>query len=258
MNEHKNRNWITDGIIIALVPFLGYLFAFQYESGYAIYFNFPQELISIGLPQIIMTLSILTVVIMLLFFIVEMLSMIVPGNKRALYRNVINILPITCYSIGYLFAYGFKKAAVFIFLFVIFGFERFVLPLFVYRDKKDYNSKIQADEDATWKFREERNALSVRILRIFGQKEFMIILNLVLCVYFTQMVGEIIASEKNQFIVSSNDPQKVIVRIYGDNAICASFDRKANIIKKDISIYKLASPEVQNMKFEKIEPLRVK
>ena len=40
--EEKKQGWITEGLILASIPVLGYFFAFQYEAGYASYFQYPK------------------------------------------------------------------------------------------------------------------------------------------------------------------------------------------------------------------------
>lgn len=257
MDNKEKKDWITEGVIIALVPFLGYLFAFEYESGYAIFFNFPKEFINIGLPQIIITISILYTITILLFFYIEGLSFMLFKNRRALYHSIIKLLPMFGLSIGYYFAFGGMRALPFFIVFLVFGFSEFIVPLITQRDKKDYESKLQAYDDADWKFREERGALSVRLIKLFGYKNIIFIFNLLVCVFLTQTIGEIAASRKIMFFVMPNNPQKVVVRIYGDNLICAPFDKETKTIKRDISIYKLTDPEARNLKFEILGPLKV-
>jgi len=257
MDNQGRKNWISEGVIIASVPFLGYLFTFAYESGYASFFNFPKEYINIGLPQIISTAIILYTITAVLFFPIEGLSFIFFKNKRSMYQSIIKFLPLFGFSVGNFIVYGWIRALPFIILFVILGFSEFIFPLVTQRDKKDYDSKLQAYDEADWKFREERGALSTRLLRIFGHKNIMLIINLFLCVNLTQMAGEISASKKMQFFVIPSSPEKVILRIYGDNLVCAEFDRKTSSLKREISIYKLTDPQAQNLKFEALGPLKV-
>lgn len=257
MDKEGNKDWITEGIVIASVPFLGYLFTFAYESGYAIFFNFPKELINIGLPQIIITISILYVITVILFFHIEALSFLIFKNKSALYQSIIKLLPLFGVSIGYFFIYGWLRALPFIIIFVILGFSEFILPLITQRDKKNYDSKLQAADEADWKFREERGALSVRLIRIFGHKNIMLIINLFLCVNLVQMVGEIAASKKMQFFVIPSSPEKIVLRIYNDNLICTEFNRDTKSFKRGISIYKLTDPQVQNLKLEILGLLKI-
>jgi len=123
-------------------------------------------------------------------------------------------------------------------------------------DLNELLKKLEAESDAEWKFSRDRNLFSERLSKIFGRKNIVLIINLILCVSLTQLAGEIAASYKMRFFVIPDNPQKVVLRIYGDNLICASFDREAKILYKDISVYKSTDLQIQNMKFEIIGPLK--
>lgn len=257
MDNQERKNWITEGIIIASVPFLGYLFAFAYESGYAIFFNFPKELINIGLPQIVIAISILYTASALLFFGIEGLSFVFFKNKPALYHSIVKFLPLFGFAIGYFVIYGWAVAMPFIILVIFLGFSEFIAPLITQRDKRGYENKLQGYDEADWKVREERGAFSVRLLKIFDRKNIMFILNLFICVGLTQMLGEAVASRQVKFFVIPSNPEKVVLRIYSDNLICAEFDREKKILKRGVYFYKLTDPQVQDFKLEPLGQFKV-
>jgi len=257
MVNKTTKNWITEGIVIALIPFLGYLFTFAFESGYATFFNFPKEFINIGLPQVVITISILYTTAVLLFFGIEFLSFVFFKNEPSLYHNIVSFLPLFGYSIGYFIISGWSAAIPFIILIFILGFSSFIAPLITESDKKDYESKLQAFDKSDWEFREDRGVLSVRLIRMIGHRNIMLIINLFICFGLTQTLGGVLASRQIRFFVIPSKPEKVILKIYGENLICAEFNRKTKNLKSEISIYKSVDPQVQNLKFEILGPLKV-
>ena len=74
-NEQQSaRSWITDGIMIASITSLAYLFSFTYESGYCKSFKIPLDFISLSLTTILVAAEglfiIITSVILLLNFLI--------------------------------------------------------------------------------------------------------------------------------------------------------------------------------------------
>lgn len=257
MDRQETKNWITEGIIIALFPFLGYLFTFSYESGFASFFRFPREVINIGLPQIVITISILYTTSILVFFSIEWVSLVFFKNRPILYQTIVQALPMFGLLISYIVVYGFKQYFMIIILLVLMPLSEFIAPLITQRDKKDYESKLLAYDQNEWRVRRERGAFSVRLLEIFGRKNIMFVINLFLCFILTQSLGEIVASRQIRFFIIPGNPEKVVLRIYGNNLIWAEFNRERKIITSGVSYYNLTDPQVKNLKLEILGPLKV-
>lgn len=151
MDETKKQGWVTEGLILALAPVLGYFFAFQYESGYASYFKYPKELINIGLPQIVIATITLWTGIMLIFMFIESITMMMPKTQRGLSDSIIKFLPLVLFFIGSLLAYGWVRAWPYLMVFFMIGIPEFILPLVTQKDKKTYSEKIDADWDSEWR-----------------------------------------------------------------------------------------------------------
>ena len=56
MAENREK-LLSDGLLIAGVPLLGYAIAFAYECGYARYYGIPLQLISLTLTQILVAIA---------------------------------------------------------------------------------------------------------------------------------------------------------------------------------------------------------
>src|SRR5437870_11633855 len=46
------RAWLTDSVLLAVIPAMAYVLAFAFEYGYYFAYGFPQELISIDLNRV--------------------------------------------------------------------------------------------------------------------------------------------------------------------------------------------------------------
>ena len=65
MAENREK-LLSDGLLIASMPLLGYSIAFAYESGYAGYYGIPLQLISLTLTQILVAIAALISIIYVL------------------------------------------------------------------------------------------------------------------------------------------------------------------------------------------------
>ena len=234
--EEKKQGWITEGLILASIPVLGYFFAFQYEAGYASYFQYPKELILVGLPQIVLATITLWTGLIILFMLVESITMMLPKTQRSLSDSIIKLLPLVGFFAGSLFVYGWERAWPFLFVFVMIGIPEFILPLFTQKDKKTYSEKIEADWDSEWRLRESKDAFSWRLLRLVGHKNIVLVINIFIVAQLVQTAGEVMASRQMRFFTMSGAPEKVVLRIYDDKFICTYFDRKTKTVGRDISI----------------------
>jgi hypothetical protein len=72
MNEHsiiqRIKGW--QALILAILPFYGYLLAFGYEGGYVSYFDVPEFLIKVTISQVIESTVILLAGCVVVFVIV--------------------------------------------------------------------------------------------------------------------------------------------------------------------------------------------
>ena len=254
--EIKKQDWITEGLILALMPVLGYLFAFQYEAGYAVYFNYPKELIEIGLPQIVIAMITLWTGAIMVFMIVDAITMAIPKEQRGLSDSVIRFLPLIGFLVGSLLIYGWGRSWPFLLVFFLMGIPEFILPLFSQRDKKTYSEKIDADWDSEWRLREAKNTLSWRLLKLVGHKNIMLVINIFIVAQLVQTAGELIASRQNRFFTLPNVAEKVVLRIYIDKLICTDFDRKTKAVLGGISILKLEDSSVKGLRVEMLGPLK--
>jgi hypothetical protein len=256
-NESK-KSWVTEGLIIAAAPIVGYLFAFSFELGYAQYFKIPWELINIGLSQIMFFMLGAYVVCGILFFHIEMPSMLIPAKYSMLRSKLKQLTPLLMFVTGYFIIGGWSKALpliIFIAVFILFPF--FVLPILTERDKKGYSAKLEAAEEKDWKRMERDKTFSIYLINLFGHKNLLMIINLFIALSLVNMSGEIYASRQLTFSVLKDNPEKVILRIYGDNLISSLFDRQKKEVTPAFFVYKLTTDKAQNISQEIVGPLKL-
>lgn len=256
MDETKKQRWITEGLILALIPVLGYFFAFQYEAGHASYFKYPKELIDIGLPQIVIATITLWTGSLMIFMFIESITMAIPKAQLGLSDSIIKFLPLVGFFMGSLLVYGWERAWPFLLVFFLIGIPEFILPMFTQKDKKTYSEKIDADWDSEWRLREAKNAFSWRLLKMVGHKNIILVINIFIVAQLVQTAGEIVASRQIRFFTMPSAVEKVVLRIYDDKLICADFDRNTKTVKSGISILKMDGSNVTGLKLEMLGPLK--
>ena len=252
----NGSRWVTEGIALALLPALGYYFVFQYESGYASYFNYPKELIEIGLPQIVIAAGALWIAAVVIFFIFEAITLAISETHRAFYGSIFRLLPFAGFILCQLLAYGWSRTWPVLIIFVLIAFIEFVFPVFNQKGKKDYSEKIQADWDKEWELRQIKNTLSWQLVSRFGHKTISTVINVIIFALFLHSAGEVAASKQISFFTIPSAADKVILKIYGDKLVCAQVDRTTKIIKKEVFLYLMADSDVKSFKLEDIGPLR--
>jgi len=258
MSENdRKKSWITEALVIAAAPLMGYSFAFAFELGYAEYFEIPPELISINLFQIIIFILGTYSICLVLFFFIEMLSFLIPSKYQILRSKLLDIVPLIMFLVGYFLAGGWLRALPFIFLLVIISFSSFILPLISQRNVKGYNAKLEAAEAKDWGMLENNKTFSISLINLFGYKNIIMITNIFLALSLVKMSGEVYASRRVMFPILKGNSEKVILSIYGDNLVCSSFDRQKKEVASTFSVYKLASNDAQNMSQEIIGPIKI-
>jgi hypothetical protein len=64
--------------------------------------------------------------------------------------------------------------------------------------------------------------------------------------------------KEKEFLVLASSPDTVVLRIYGDNIICAPFNRSAKEMQRSFIIHKVGETPPLELRLEKIGPLVLK
>ncbi|UCH12835.1 MAG: hypothetical protein JSW18_02535 [Candidatus Omnitrophota bacterium] len=255
-SKAKKQIRITEGLILALMPVLGYFFAFQYEAGYAWYFGYPKELISISLPQIVTITIILYIITIILLHIIELLQIDIPKKQHGLCNSIIKLLPIGLISISLLLIYGWQTWLILPFgLLSLMGIFMFISPLFD-KDNKTYGEKINAAINDEWELRKEQNTFLWRLSKLIGCKDIsFLLLNVFMLALLAQAIGGVVASKQRTFFVIPSVPEMVVLRIYDDKLICTIFSRELKLANDNVAVFRIDDPRISTLRFESLGPL---
>jgi hypothetical protein len=96
------------------------------------------------------------------------------------------------------------------------------------------------------------------LIRIkFGNETLVIITVFLLGLYIALSAGKAEATKQEEFLVTNTKPELVVLRIYGDNLICAPFDRKTGEVEESFSVLKNTGDPNLSLRFEKLGNLHI-
>lgn len=258
MNEEK-RSWLSESIIATAVPLMGYVLAFCYQSGYAGYFNIPREIISISMPQILLSTTGLVLYGYSLLWLSEIIFSSIPINARRdpIIRRTARLAPVTLLLFVSLNMYGLQSIEwiIFLIILIIQLFWEFVVPQLVQTRTKPYIEKLTAE----WEDRDRKRNLGI-IASLEGIVGFNItryFLALVLIMYIASSWGGNHAIHCTNFYVDTSRTNTVILAIYDSRCVSSTYNPTNHSVSSDITITELSAACPLNIKKERIGPLSV-
>lgn len=224
--EQRKLSSIWWQSILAISPLaaaLGYIMAYLYEVGYCSVFGIPLEFISLDTTHILIAVSKVFLSTLILFWFCYMAFMLFPKHKR---RGPISGRFFMLMVLGFIFvafAINYPRAwREYYFMVPFFAciiFLLFVSPLITQRKVQGYRNKLIAQD----KIDTATNPLNY-IERHIGRSAVIILLLLLPLIALPYFNGETNATEQESFLVPSTYQSSVVLRIYGDNLICAELD----------------------------------
>ena len=265
-NEAK-KNYVTEGVLLAVIPGYVYLVTFCYELGYCHYFNIPAYLISPSLTSILVAaLAIFGVFVSsfkLLGLTAPLFRMLSDERKKA-YHFLILLNTLFLGAFVLLFTiYGFSKA--FFLWFVIAWFLSNVLfvavPLLLslsFSRAKTWNDRFEASNEIVaydpFSFVPfVKDKISVRQ---FGS--FFVLASIAGLAY---AVGNGEAVNQRTFLTPSTDGgsgELVVLKVYGDIIVCAPLDRSVGQVSRQLVLLNMSDFDSIWLTEEKVGPLALK
>ncbi|WP_233235147.1 hypothetical protein [Bordetella sp. LUAb4] len=228
-DRSESGKWITEGILIALGTGYIYLLSFAFELGYCRHFGIPAYLINPNISTVLVTATSVFGVIgggyFLLSFVVTAAgrALAKPGRPR-LYRLLVLQLALVAISTWFISAtFGFTKVG---FLWFVGGWGaffavRYGLGLLIFRSHGSNTMERLAAMDAAegdpgpdW--------ITAAIARM-GPTKTLVALSLVMIPIIVLLVGEGIASNRANFLAFQEEPNLLIIRVYGDTVVARSY-----------------------------------
>jgi hypothetical protein len=212
--------------IVAITPIavaLGYIVAYLYELGYCNAFGIPTEFISPDTTHVLIAVSKVFLSALSLFWVAYVFVTMAtkpkrrgPIQRRFILLGIIGLIYIA-FAIDYPSAR--REWYLIIPIFIIFIFLSFIGPAITHRNIKGYRNRLIAQD--------EINAATNPINYIekhLGRSIVIILLLLLPWIALPYFNGETDAAEQENFLVPSTHQSSVVLRIYGDNLICAELD----------------------------------
>jgi hypothetical protein len=248
----EKSSYISDAILIAAIPPIAYLFAFVFEAGYARVFSIPLEFISITLTNVFLAGSSILLISLFLLILLDLISMILPDTSSPIGRAIGTLVPLFLATLAYVFytlgtPLSSSLPAIGGVWFVII-FLQFIFPLITQRNKTSYSEKLAAGT------RRETSGILASLAHRFRQP-YLLAYYLGLALYVTFCAGQSSAFRQHDFLVAHTSPECIVLRVYGDRAICAPFDAATHQVYTEFMLMRLAEINAQEFTVRSIGPI---
>lgn len=249
---------ITEGVLIAGIPFLGYVVAFLYEAGYATYFGIPIRLLNIGLTQVMVATGAVLGVLTLLWHLFNLGYLFFPGPLRRgpVSRGLLRVSVFAVPTVTMIWVYrGYWQGWIYFVAMVGFvGFFQFVFPLIIHRTVRGYRAKLEAQE----KHEQQIVTLGDTLARKWGASPIIVVGCLAMILLVALSAGHARALRRITFLVHAADAKQVVLGIYGDTVVSAKYDSETRELSGELLIQKMSASEPFKLVQQRIGPLTPK
>lgn len=278
--EHRGR-WILEGIVVTAIPAIGYAVAFVHEAGFLSWFGAPLEFITVNITTVLISVFFLLLLIFFLFGVTNLIFMFIrPKRDDPIFRGLVVLLPAILLTVSYIVLFGeFWKQWIWLAgLLVFYTFLEFVFPLFgLYKKKRpsgkaqhyqspgnvtepvsstqpeklSYRDKLEAQNRFDAKFPTLSDYFSGAAWTWFFIGYLVLFL-----LSLSWSSGLATAMRQVEYPIPSTHQEAVVLRIYGDNLICATIDKQRKEVQKDFFVLNISNSPIIEMRLEKVGPLR--
>jgi hypothetical protein len=212
--------------IVAIIPIavaLGYTVAYLYELGYCNAFGVPTEFISPDATHVLIAVGKVFLSAVALFWTIYVFITMTAKPKRSgpIRRRLILLMTIGVIYIAFAIDYPSARREWYLIIpiYFIFIFMFFIAPAIAFRRTKGYRRRLIVQD--------RRNVAANPLNYIekhVGRSVVIILLLLVPWILLPYSTGQTDAVEQTRFLVPSTYQNSVVLRIYGENLICADLD----------------------------------
>lgn len=233
------KSRLSEGVVIAGIPVIGYWFSFIYQVGYCKYFEIPAEFIDINIQNVFICSLGLAGMLGIAISIGNPLHSIyndIPSAIRLRLRR-----QVTCILIYMALLYINKnkiqqEVITTALIFTPLVFIDFILPIITHKTKKTYLEKLEACDELD----ANRESLLDTFASKVGFSVFSAIFYTFLLSIFIGYIGAHEAANKTQFM-TSKDQTKIVLTKYGEQFIVAKFNRADKTFTPEFSLEKIDS-----------------
>lgn len=242
------KDKVSENLIIATIPVIGYIVALFYQFGYANYFEFPLDLIEIDLEMTLTSSLWVAVYICVIAVIFNYYSLFTHHNG-ILSKIAESVLHFSILPLLIMFATAFDKNMFYIFMgsMLIGLLFATVPPLFSMKDK----GYRQALIDLSNKTNDSNDKKTTNHSNLDGyiSKFALTLIFLGIC----HGAGRYNAEQKEDFYSFNYNKQSyVLISSYGEHIIASKLESKDNKITKEFSIFYPSKQFITGMKKIKI------
>ena len=250
----------SEGFIVAAISATAYIFAFVYEAGFAKVFHMPLALIAISLTNVLIAAGSLLIVGHLLLSAANLVFVVFDRFKGPISSKVKLLTPLILYSLAVLLVTAGTPMLSIWMVMVLFGgcvlgiFFLFIFHMLTQRDKSSYQDKLVAQDELDAHTRDLWSLFAKR----FGVGPYNLLLSLVIALLVIYMAGQSAAMRQSSYLVTSTFPEMIVLRIYGDNIICAPFDREAREVEPSFIVLRIGEDPELMLYSESVGPLSLR
>ena len=241
----SHPGWLSEAVILAVSPALGYLSAYVYHAEYLRYFRIPTSLVDLSAYDIISSSLYL---FLIGSFFAYSLSVIILIFKRYEFIVLISIFSIFLFDIWLVYLVGFEiKSGIYLFIafFVLFAVI-LAAPTFL-RGKRKYRHRLEEFID----FLKLDTAIFPRINIVVISSCFVLLAVLLAPMY----LGQSHAKLQTDFLTFSMGSDFAVLGRSGDLLIIRKLYRSSHALGKDLMIKSLSDLKDVPLQYEKIGPL---
>ncbi len=226
---------LTEGFLIALLPILGYILAYSFESGYLSFYGIGEEFISVRLETVIISIFTILSILLLTSIFVELCY---PYIVKYQSNNPIHsrlLLSLIALSAGLLF-YAINStiwAILLVILILLLIVALFTVPIFQYRNEDiSYIEKLRKDENKSKPKHKTRSFINEILLGTNIRPIAVIISTTVLFIFVSSFMGMFSASMKATYLVYMNNSDSfIVIRSNNEGKIAVGVDLNKKSIK---------------------------
>ncbi len=214
-------------MLIASSPVAAYLFTFAYEAGFANSFGIPFKLISLNLTAVVMVTFVVIAIVTLALMFPNIIVASETWTKHPSYKIFVKpqlllkaVYPVLLLGIVFALTSFFVELSIVSVVFAV--FVSILYPM-----------------------------IYMRLLTPIHGALFGLLFLLITCFF----AGRDRASTNPDFLIASTLPETVVLAIYGENMICAPFDRTTKQVARDFSVLRIGDDPELSLRLERVGPL---
>lgn len=261
--EKPTSPWRWLALIIAVSPILaalGYGITYLYEWGYCNVFRIPMGFIQISPANVLLAGGAVLGVGVLITFVLGM-AYFAPSQSwfkklGPVWRRLTVSLPFLSIPLIYMIRWPLIWPEA-LMLFIMTSYFPAILllgPLFGPKNAKSYRERLQAQSEM---MRTSTEARLIDIIeRLVGKNTIPILVLIGMLLTTCYVAGRGDAMNQKDFLLPSTYPQSVVLRIYGDNLVCAPFEKDTKLVAPSFFIIHPDDDPKPVLTWTKVGPLR--